>query len=145
MTLHAVAKRRIPSSPRSSDSLHLGGTDFPYELVLENTIVGVSYMLDRRFLWANARMAQMFGYAPEELIGEPVRKLYATQEDYEEVGRMYATFAKHDFYTHERAMVCKSGDLIWCRISGRLIEPGHPESPSVWVVQDLTDKKKAED
>ena len=42
-------------------------------------------------------------------------------------------------------MTCKNGELIWCRISGRLIEPGSPGSPSVWVVQDLTDKKHAED
>lgn len=114
-------------------------------MVLENTIVGVSYMVDRRFLWANARMAQIFGYEPGELDNQPVRMLYSTQEDYDEVGRMYASFARHDFYTHERALARKNGDLIWCRISGRMIDPGNANSPSVWVVQDLTDKKLAED
>jgi PAS domain S-box-containing protein len=123
---------------------HLG-TDFPWRLVLENTIVGISYMQNRRFLWANARMAEIFGYGAGELDGEPVRKLYVTQEDYEDVGRLMAGYSHDGFYTHERAMACKNGSLIWCRISGRLLRRNDVSGPSVWVVQDLTDKKNAED
>src|SRR5690242_935862 len=82
---------------------HLG-TDFPWRLVLENTIVGISYMQNRRFLWANARMAEIFGYGAGELDGEPVRKLYVTQEDYDDVGRLMAGYSQDGFYTHERAM-----------------------------------------
>jgi two-component system, LuxR family, sensor kinase FixL len=145
MTLPAAARRRALSMPQPHDSLRLAETKFPYEMVLDNTVVGVSYMLDRRFIWANARMVQIFGYEPGDLDNKPVRMLYATQEDYEEVGRMYADGARRGFYTHERAMARKNGDLIWCRISGRMVEPGSAGSPSVWVVQDLTDKKQAED
>lgn len=134
-----------PPSPLSKGSLRLGGTDFPYELVLENTIVGISYTIERRFLWANARMAEIFGYEPGELDGQAVRMLYSTQEDYEAVGRVYAVFARLNGYTHERAMVKKNGELLWCLISGRMIDPADPKSPSVWVVQDITDKKRAED
>lgn len=121
------------------------GAEFPARLVLENTIVGISYMQDRRFLWANARMAEIFGYAPGELDGEPVRRLYVTQEDYEDVGHLITGYPHDGFYTHERAMARKDGSLIWCRISGRLIRRGDPGFPSVWVVQDLSDKKRAED
>lgn len=121
------------------------GVDFPWPLVLENTIVGISYMQQRRFLWANARMAEIFGYAPGELDGQPVRLLYATQEDYEDVGQRMAMATHDGFVTHERGMACKDGRLIWCRISGRLLQRGAADSPSVWVVQDLSDKKRAED
>lgn len=121
------------------------GAEFPWQLVLENTIVGVSYMQDRRFLWANARMAQIFGYEPGELDGEPVRRLYASQDDFDDVGRLMGA-AKHDgFVTHERGMACKDGTLIWCRISGRRLSRDTSDSTSVWVVQDLSDKKRAED
>ncbi|UWU89065.1 PAS domain S-box protein [Bradyrhizobium sp. CB1015] len=120
------------------------GTDFPWRLVLENTIVGISYMQNRRFLWANARMAEIFGYNAGELDGEPVRKLYVTQEDYDDVGRLMAGYSRDGFYTHERAMACKNGSLIWCRISGRLLRRNDMVGPSVWVVQDLTDKRNAE-
>jgi two-component system, LuxR family, sensor kinase FixL len=130
---------------REATAAEYFGTDFPWRLVLENTIVGISYMQNRRFLWANARSAEIFGYAPGELDGEPVRKLYVTQEDYDEVGRLMAGYSQDGFYTHERAMACKDGSLVWCRISGRLLRPNDVSGPSVWVVQDLTDKKRAED
>ncbi|WHZ10061.1 MAG: Two-component oxygen-sensor histidine kinase FixL [Burkholderiaceae bacterium] len=130
--------------PRAADSAVARTEDFPWRLVIENTIVGVAYMRKRRFLWANARMTEIFGYARGELDGKLVRRLYVTKQDYDEVGRMIASdFSGHDYYTHERAMVKKDGALIWCRVSGRLIEPDH--AASVWVVQDLTDKKLAED
>lgn len=142
-------KSVAPNLPRVRESRPAdpaGEQAFPWRLVLENTIVGIAYMRERRFLWANARMAQIFGYEAGELDGAPVRVLYVTQEDYDEVGRMIASdFSNHDFYTHERSMVCKGGEVIWCRISGRLIEPGNARSASVWVVQDITDKKRAED
>lgn len=117
----------------------------PWQLVLDNTIVGISYMRDRRFLWANGRMAEIFGYAPGELDGEPVRRLYATQQDYEAVGRLMQQATPDRFVTHERGMSCKDGTLVWCRISGRLLSANRQGSASVWVVQDLSDKKRAED
>jgi PAS domain S-box-containing protein len=123
----------------------LPGHPFPSELVLENAIVGVCYMIERRFIWANSRMASIFGYADGELNGQPVRKLYLNEEDYQAVGNMYATFAQNDTYSHERAMVRKDGSLIWCLIAGRMIDASDPRSPSVWVVQDITPRKEAED
>lgn len=119
--------------------------DFPWSVVLENTIVGISYMRQRRFVWANARMAEIFGYAPGELDGQPVRMLYATQEDYEDVGQRMDGATLDAFVTHERGMACKNGQLIWCRISGRVLQRGTADPHSVWVVQDLSDKKHAED
>lgn len=137
----------FPMSPDPSAIVTSGqpGVDFPWPLVLENTIVGISYMQNRRFLWANARMAEIFGYAPGELDGQPVRVLYATQEDYEDVGQRMAMATHDGFVTHERGMACKDGKLIWCRISGRMLQRGMADAPSVWVVQDLSDKKRAED
>ena len=46
----AALRHRLPAPQRPNDSLRLGETEFPCELVLENTIVGISYMLDRHFL-----------------------------------------------------------------------------------------------
>lgn len=127
------------------DAVGRPGPEFPWQLVLENTIVGISYMRDRCFLWANARMAEIFGYRPGELDGQPVRRLYACREDYEDVGRLMSATTDAGFVTHERGMACKDGSLIWCRISGRILRRDRAGFTSVWVVQDLSDKKRAED
>lgn len=113
--------------------------------VLENTIVGIGALVDRRFVWVNARMAEIFGYEPDELVGESVRCFYVNEEDYLAVGHAYELLAQQSFYTHEHPQVRKSGEIIWCRISGRIVNPGAASPMSVWVVQDLTDKKRAED
>lgn len=132
---------RVSNSKQDS----LSGHSFPYDLVLENVIVGACYMIERRFVWANARMATIFGYQDGELTGQPVRMLYLNEEDYQAVGSMYSNFAQNNAYTHERAMVRKDGSLIWCLISGRVIDAADPRAPSVWVVQDITSHKQAED
>lgn len=121
------------------------GHFFPYELVLNNAIVGLSYMFERRFLWSNGRMAEIFGYRDGELTGQDVRILYATDDDYAEVGQLFRSLGRDRYCTHERAMVKKGGELIWCLISGRQVMAGNPDSPSVWVVLDISDRKQAED
>lgn len=114
-------------------------------LVLENTAVGIAYMRHRHFIWANARMAEIFGYAPEELNDQSVRVLYTCEEDYEAVNRLMQGNPASGFYTHERALLKKDGSQVWCKVSGRILEPGNPDSPSVWVVQDHSEKKQAVD
>ena len=62
-----------PLPPRREHALSpLVDREFAYDLVLENAIVGVSYMRERRFVWANTRMCEIFGYKPGELIGHSV-------------------------------------------------------------------------
>lgn len=135
----ATAIASVPQEPSPASP------DVPLSVVLENTIVGIGALYERRFLWANARMAEIFGYTPSELVGESVRRFYVTQEDYEAVGEAYERLSRGAYYTHEHAQVRKNGEIIWCRISGRTLDPSDPESLSIWVVQDLTDKKRAED
>jgi PAS domain S-box-containing protein len=142
--IQAMTTHFQPIASQVLDDVGRPGLEFPWQLVLENTIVGVGYMQERKFLWANARMAEIFGYLPGEMAGMAVRHLYASIDDYEDVGRLMAHAQPDAFVTHERAMACKDGSLIWCRISGRFIHPGQSWSPSVWVVQDLSDKKQAE-
>lgn len=114
-------------------------------LILDHTTVGIAYMRHRRFIWTNTRLAEIFGYQPSELTGQSVRRLYPRQEDYNEVGRVLRQQPANDFYTYEHALAKKDGSLIWCKMSGRLLSSGDQRSASVWVVQDHSEKKEAED
>lgn len=133
----------LPASPPSSDSSR---TDrLIYEQVFDNALVGICFMQHRRFLRVNARMEEMLGYQPGEMLGQSVRAVYARQEDFDEVGRVMESFPSSNRYVHERPLVAKDGSLLWCLISGRMIDPLDPDSTSVWVVQDMSAKKLAED
>lgn len=116
-----------------------------YEQVFDNALVGICFMHGRRFLRVNARMEEMLGYGAGELTGRSVRTVYARQEDFDEVGNVIADFPSTNRYVHERPLVAKDGSLLWCLIAGRLIDAQDRESASVWVVQDMSAKKLAED
>lgn len=115
-----------------------------FEQVFDNALVGICFMQDRRFVRVNRRMEELLGYAPGELCGESVRKVYARKDDFEEVGAVLHDFPESNRYVHERPLVARNGEIRWCQISGRLVDADDPLSASVWVVQDLTDKKRAE-
>lgn len=134
----------LPASPPTSDAT--SRTDrLIYEQVFDNALVGICFMQHRHFLRVNARMEEMLGYQPGEMLGKSVRGVYARQEDFEEVGRVMESFPSSNRYVHERPLVAKDGSLLWCLISGRMIDPQDPDSTSVWVVQDMSAKKQAED
>lgn len=116
-----------------------------YEQVFDNALVGICFMHRRRFLRVNARMEEMLGYAHGELVGQSVRVVYARQEDFDEVGRIIDAFPSNNRYVHERPLVARDGSLLWCLIAGRLIDPSGAAPTSVWVVQDMSAKKQAED
>ncbi|MGQ0618590.1 MAG: ATP-binding protein [Panacagrimonas sp.] len=116
-----------------------------YEQVFDNALVGICFMQDRCFIRVNQRMEEILGHGPGELVGRSVRGVYARQEDYDEVGRIVAAFPRTNRYVHERPLVRRDGQLLWCLIAGRKITPTDPDSPSVWVVQDMTAKKEVED
>lgn len=115
------------------------------EIVVNNAIVGICYLANRRFLWTNPRMAEMLGYAAGELDGRDVRMLYASEEEYLEVGRILDDKARTGTrHIHERTLRRKDGSLLWCMISGRFLHPEDPERRNVWVVQDMSERRQAE-
>jgi PAS domain S-box-containing protein len=122
----------------------IGGHEFPHEMLLNNAIVGICFVVRRRILWANPRMAEILGYEQVELQGFDVRRLYASDADYERDGALYAKMARHNRYVHEPRLLTKRGEELWCMLSGRMVNPSDAASPSVWVLQDVSDRKRAQ-
>ena len=127
------------------ESLSLLGEAFPYEKLLSSTIVGISYMVDWRFVWSNERMHSIFGYFPGDFRGKTARFLYPCQDDYDEVLRRYDRRADNDDFTIERPLVRKDGSLIWCLMSAQRLHTASSSEASVWVVQDVTEQRNAVD
>ena len=71
----ASAEARVESPPA-----HYAGrtryTQLEYEAILANASIGIAFTRDRRFFLCNQRFAEMFGYAPDELIGQPGEIVY---------------------------------------------------------------------
>jgi PAS domain S-box-containing protein len=115
-----------------------------YKHVFDNAIVGICVMTRRRFIRVNQRMAELFGYATDELEGRSVRLLYPSDEDYAEIGRRIVQVPRANAFSHEHPLVARDGSIRWCHISGRWFDPHDVDSPSVWIVHDASAMKEAE-
>ena len=135
---HAAYERLSATGSAADQSL------LEYQIIFENAIVGICSMRNRILLRCNRRMEQIFGFGPGELDQQPVRILYPNKEAYERIDKVYANFPRHNQYVHEPQLVRKDGRLIWCIVSGRLLDPREPAAGSIWVVQDITERRITE-
>jgi PAS domain S-box-containing protein len=115
------------------------------EMVLNNAIVGICFVANRTILWANPRMEEILAYAQGEPGGAQIRILYASEAEYESDALIYRKLVRNNRSVHERQMQKKGGEVIWCMLSGRLVDARDSLSPSVWILQDISDRKKAQD
>lgn len=54
--------------------------------ILNSNFIALVIVKARYIVWANAAMHRIFGYEPNELIGQPTRRLFVDQEGYDRFG-----------------------------------------------------------
>ncbi len=114
--------------------------------MLDNAVVGIAMLRERRFIWVNQVMLEMFGYSQEEISGLPTEILYPTLEAFHTFGdAAYPVLARGGNYSCERLMKRRNGELFWCLLSGKTVDRNDPTRGSIWILQDLSQRKEAED
>jgi PAS domain S-box-containing protein len=113
------------------------------DAILASDIVGMVRLKDRTFTWANKACARMLGYTVEELIDQPSRMVYLSDQAYAEFAELaYPVIERGEVFRTEMQYRRKDGTLGCYDVSGGLIFPGHPES--IWSFLDITASKLAE-
>ena len=116
------------------------------EAVLQNALIGIIFVKDRRIVRCNRRFEEIFGYGQGELLNQHDALMYATQEEYEAGGEaLYEQVWRGETVYVERRYVRKDGTRIWCSLSGRAVQPGDPAQGSVWLFDDITQEREAEE
>lgn len=114
--------------------------------ILENALIGIAFLKDRRFVWINSKLEQMFGYRMSEVAGLTTELFYPSCESYEQLGsEAYPVLAACGTYYSERLMKRKDGSLFWCSISGKNIDPSELSKGAIWVLHDITERKLSEE
>ncbi|MDD2900338.1 MAG: PAS domain S-box protein, partial [Desulfuromonadaceae bacterium] len=115
-------------------------------LILENASVGISFVVDRKQVWSNQRMSELFGYLPEEMENESTRICYPSQETYEHFGESaYPVLVGGNIFKTDYVMMKKNGTLFWARICGKAIAPPDLSKGSIWTFEDISELKAAEE
>jgi PAS domain S-box-containing protein len=113
--------------------------------ILDNSSVGITLVRDRRQIWSNRRMAEMFGYSEGSMSNVSTRLFFLSEEDYEAFGRdAYPRLMQGSRFSTERLMRHEDGHEMWMRMNGKLVDATKPEAGSIWVFEDISEQKAVE-
>ncbi|MEI6667687.1 MAG: PAS domain S-box protein [Acidobacteriota bacterium] len=113
--------------------------------VLSTVPLAICLVVDRQIVWVNPAIKALAGYSVTEMIGMDTAELFPTPEAYQETGRVaYASLATGETFSVEMLLKRKSGETRWAELTGRYVDVANPENGAIWVVQDVTARKHAD-
>ena len=116
------------------------------EAILANASVGIAVTRDSRFVLANRCFEDMYGWPPEQLLGQPGAVVWGSAQEHAELGEQVGpALARGEPVTIEREACRRDGSRFVCRLQARAIDPAHPTlGGTVWIVEDVTDRRQFE-
>ncbi|MHB8846592.1 MAG: PAS domain-containing protein [Nitrospirota bacterium] len=115
------------------------------QTILNTVAIGVAFVKDRKLIWTNPAYERIFGYEPGEARGLDAKLLYVNPADYERVGREgYPLINAGGVYTTEVFSARKDGRTFWLSLTGRAVNTSDITEGSIWMMQDVTERKQAE-
>ncbi len=114
-------------------------------LLLDQTYAGISMGRDRQLILANRHLLEMLGYAREdELIGQSARVLYASEEEYDRVGEIYATLPEKGVGVVPNVRLARRDgrELVGDVTMSLTISEG--VETVIWTVHDVTERFQLE-
>ena len=115
-----------------------------YRNAFEQAPVGLVISRDRLMLACNQQLLAMFrAQHDSQLVGRSFELLYPTHEEFERTGaRIVASLDRRGYYADERIMKRLNGELFWCHVSGRALDPRQPHAAGIWSFEDLSARRK---
>jgi len=87
---------------------------------------------------ASARVLDVFGWHPDELIGRSVRILYPGETDFAQVGeRARQAMLAYPVHQDERFMRHRNGQITWMEGRGRALDQSDPHRMSIWSYRPM--------
>jgi PAS domain S-box-containing protein len=116
------------------------------QAILDTMGEGVIYTTDRHIFYANKALADMTGYAVEELIGQPDTLLQSETARSEQAWLITARLSDSELQRGEMAFRRKDQTRLTVAVTATpLAEPGSEEFGRVAIVRDITKEKELEE
>jgi PAS domain S-box-containing protein len=128
------------------------GAPVDHRVAFELAPVGMVISRRRTMIDVNRELLAMFGAEREQLVGQSFEILYPSPAEFERTGaRIAAQLDRHGRYADERVMRrlgtaagagrAGVGELFWCHVSGRALDPADPHAAGIWVFEDLSARR----
>ena len=131
------------SEPRADETQGAAAAPLDYRAAFDLAPIGLALSRNRLMVDCNQHLADMFGAPREALIGRSFELLYPTHDEFERTGaRIAASLNGRGGYADERVMKRVAGpargELFWCHVSGRALDPLLPHAAGIWSFEDLS-------
>ena len=111
--------------------------------------VGLVLSRDRLMIDVNRELLKMFGATRQMVVGRSFELLYPSTAEFERTGaRIAAQLDRSGRYSDERVMKrvgnagdVVAGELFWCHVSGRALDPARPHAHGIWAFEDLSSRR----
>jgi len=118
-------------------------TQLEYEAVLANAWIGIAFTRDRKFFLCNPKFAELFGWQPAELIGQPGEVIYPSAESYEALGRIAVpVLSAGKQIDLDWELRRKDGSTFLARMIAKGIGHSDARRGTVWIVDDVTQSRR---
>lgn len=124
-----------------------------HRVAFELAPVGLVISRQRLMIDVNRELLKMFGATREMLVGRSFELLYPSAVEFERTGaRITASIGaqldRTGRYSDERVMKrlgdaggATAGELFWCHVSGRALDPDKPHARGIWAFEDLSARR----
>ena len=117
-----------------------------YPTAFDQAPIGLVLSRQRLMIDCNRQALAIFGATREQMVGQSFECLYPTQAEYERTGqRIVARLDGNGFYADDRVMKrlggSRAGELFWCHVSGRALDPRQPHAVGIWAFEDLSSRR----
>lgn len=108
--------------------------------------VGIGVAVDRVLTHVNEQLQTMTGYSREELIGENVRLLYTSDDEYEAVGDYkYRVLARQGVCTVETRFRTKDGETMDVFMRSAVLDRSNLEAGVIFTILDMTERNRTQE
>ncbi|WP_137938556.1 PAS domain S-box protein [Chitinivorax sp. B] len=115
------------------------------QAMLDTTPLAMARLAQRTFVDVNRAMEDLFKRSAVDFMGQRTRVIYPDDASYLALGqRIYPSLGRGDVFHEEVKFVDANGEHFWCEMYGKAIDPANPLGSSVWVFQDITERKITE-
>ncbi|OGB35038.1 MAG: diguanylate cyclase [Burkholderiales bacterium RIFCSPLOWO2_12_FULL_61_40] len=114
-------------------------------LILDNALVSILFLRDRKVTRCTPSFELMLGYAVGELHGASSRTWYMSDQDWTDATeRCYAPLAQGRTFNEEMVLRRKDGSPMYCHVQAKAIDSQDLSRGSIWIGLDITARKQAE-
>lgn len=115
------------------------------QTMLDASPMAIAHIANRQILSANPAMGELFLYSLDDLVGQPTRIIYPDTETHERIAALFLpVLSRGEVYQGEHQFMDADGRVFWCSVRGKALDASDPLAGSIWMYEDVTDRRQAE-